>query len=527
MSRTSCRWLMIAAGCWLACANGAPADDDLWAAPDAAAMTRWVDELLLERMSQAGVEPAGQSDDAEFLRRAWLDVNGVIPTASDVREFLGDIRSEKRALAVERLLNSPRYATHLANVWSNMLLPADAQIERIEQTAQFNGWLRRRFAENTRYDTLVADLLTTTGEGDRAGAVLFYTAAEVKPEELAASTSRIFLGVQIQCAQCHDHPFDEWKQRDFWSYAAFFARLQTSAGGGPMATALVDAPRGEVMLPDSEEVVLPKYLGAEPPREDADVNRRRQLAIWMVSRDNPYFARVAVNRVWAQLFGRGLVHPVDDFGEHNPASHPQLLDELAAWFVAAGYDLRALYGVLANTEAYQRTSRVDARESADEAPPELFSRMAIKTLTPDQLYDCLLRATRFAEAEQGGGLGPISAAELNRRQFLARFNMGTHEAVEFQAGIPQVLALMNGPLTARATDPDQGGVLQALAAPFFSDGERVESLFLATLSRPPGDAERARFVEYVETGGPTADRRRALGDLLWALLNSPEFVFNH
>ncbi|HEX5446964.1 MAG TPA: DUF1549 and DUF1553 domain-containing protein [Pirellulales bacterium] len=499
----------------------AHADDEI---RTTAEMSARVDELIGARLRQDGVSPAAPADDAQFLRRASLDLNGVIPAGSEVSAFLEDSSADKRAKLIDRLLARPRYATHLGQVWSKMLLPAAAQNERAAEVAGFTAWLRRRFAENIRYDIVVADLLTTTGSSNRGGAALFYTASGLKPEELAASTSRIFLGVQIHCAQCHNHPFDHWRQEDFWSYAAFFARVQQAPGVQPPEVELVDAAAGEVMLPDTDRVIAPKYLGADPPSEDADVNRRRQLAIWLVSRDNPYFARVAVNRVWALLFGRGLVHPVDEFGEQNPSSHPQLLDELAGYFVDSGYDLKELFRVLASTEAYQRSS---ASLSEGEPPaPESFARMLVKTLSPEQLYDSLLRAARRDEAAPTMA-APGQPSMGDRQQFLARFNMGTHEATEFAAGIPQVLALMNGALTDAATDPLRGGILLAIDAPFFSDAERVEALFLAVLSREPTDAEREQFMRYVHDKPNADERRQALGDMLWAMLNSPEFILNH
>lgn len=501
----------------------ASADDD--APPSAAAMAARIDQLLDQRMDEAGVRPAGPASNAAFLRRATLDLNGIIPAGSQVSAFLDDDAADKRTQAVDRLLANPRWATHLANVWSRMLLPAQAQSERPAEVAGFTSWLRRRFAENIRYDVIVADLLTTTGSSNRGGAALFYTAAGLKPEELAASTSRILLGVQIHCAQCHHHPFDHWRQEDFWSFAAFFARVQQAPGTEPPDVQLVDAVSGEVTLPGTSQVVPPKYLGADPPREDADVNRRRQLAIWLVSQDNPYFARVAVNRVWALLFGRGLVHPVDDFGRHNAPSHPQVLDELAEYFAASGYDLRAVFRAIASTRAYQRSSQWPSEE--DPPPAELFALMQVKTLSADQLYDCLVRATRLSEPERAApqpGQPPMADP---RQQFVQRFNMATTEATEFVAGIPQILALMNGSLTAEASDADRGGLLQALDAPVFDDRERVEALFLSILSREPTAAELESLVEYVSKGGGAGDRRKALGDLLWAMINSPEFILNH
>lgn len=481
-----------------------------------------VDALLQQRRAAAGVELAQPGSDAEFIRRASLDLTGVIPTPAEVLDFLADPAADKRTRLIDRLLASPGYATHLANTWTDMLLPPEALAERPDQVAPFTAWLRRRFADNLRYDNLVAELLTTTG-GPRGAAALFYTASDLKPEELAASTSRIFLGVQIECAQCHNHPFDHWCQADFWSYAAFFARVQQTAARPDASVELLDAASGELTMPDTGDVVRPKYLGVSLPADAADSNRRRQLAIWIVSRDNPYFARVAVNRVWAKLFGRGLVHPADDFANHNPPSHPELLDELALWFVAKGCDLKALYRELANTSAYQATS---ATPESGEPPPELFAVMQIKTLTPNQLYDCLAKATRRVPLAAAPN-GEQPAADAARAIFLARFQTGDRQTSEFQAGIPQILSMMNGPLTSEATHPDQGGLLLTLDAPFFTDEQRVESLFLATLSRLPRDEERRQFMAYVERGGSTGDRRQALGDVLWALLNSPEFILNH
>jgi hypothetical protein len=506
----------------LAVVQAAWADED--APPSSAAMAARIDELLDERLREAGAQPGGPATDAELLRRASLDFNGVIPSGSEVSAFLADTSDDKRARLTDRLLANPRYSTHLAEVWSKMLLPADAQNERPAEVAGFTAWLRRRFAENIRYDVVVADLLTTTGSSNRGGAALFYTAAGLKPEELAASTSRILLGVQIHCAQCHNHPFDHWRQEDFWSFAAFFARVQQAPGSRAPDVQLVDAVAGEVTLPGSTQVVPPKYLGADPPSEDADVNRRRQLAIWLVSRDNPYFAQVAVNRVWALLFGRGLVHPVDDFGKHNPPSHPQLLIELADYFADNGYDLKSVYRAIGQTRAYQRSS--EWRSEGAPPAPELFGRMQVKTLTPEQLYDCLVRATRLALPDNMPA-NPGQPMPDARAQFVARFNIGTTEATEFVAGIPQIMALMNGVLTSQATNPEQGGLLQALDAPLFDDGERVESLFLSVLSREPTAEERSKLVEYVSQGGAAGDRRKALGDLLWAMLNSPEFILNH
>ena len=484
-------------------------------------ITTRVDELLAGGWRAASVSPGAGADDAEFLRRVSLDLTGVIPRVADAREFLSDTRPDKRELLVEQLLRSPMHAAHLANAWRRMLLPGELSDQQAAGAAGFQAWLREQFAANLRYDNLVAELLVTKGGAEQTGPALFYTSLELKPEEVAANTSRIFLGVQIECAQCHDHPFDRWTKQDFWGYAAFFARLESKPGRQASMLQLVDAPTGELKYPETDLVVLPKYLDASAANENEDSSRRRQLAIWLVSRDNPFFAKAAVNRVWAQMFGRGLTEPVDDFSERNPPSHPELLNELADYFIETGFDLRSLYAALANTQAYQLSSQSD---HVDERAPELFAGMAIKSLTPEQLYDSLLQATQQRQRISVTSMGP---ADPRRAEFLARFESPGQAASEFEAGIPQALAMMNGPLVATATQPDQGWLLTALEAPLLSDDDRVETLFLATLSRLPSQDEKTAIAPYLAAAETSADRQRALGDILWSLLNSAEFMLNH
>jgi hypothetical protein len=273
--------------------------------------------------------------------------------------------------------------------------------------------------------------------------------------------------------------------------------------------------------------VKPKFLaGAESP-DTAEQKRRVRLAVWMTSGENKYFAKAAVNRLWAMMFGRGIVHPVDDLGDHNAPSHPELLDELARYFVDTGFDVRNLLRTLAATRAYQLSSE-SAADAADQ--PELFARMAIKTLTPEQLYDCLTEAMRKRQgaSQFAGQAVGFRGFDQTRQAFLAKFGTGGQSAAEYEAGIPQALTLMNGRLVREATDIAGSDILVALDAPFFaSEAERVETLFLSTLSRVPSDVERAKFVTYAERRAAENQRRRGLSDILWALLNSAEFALNH
>jgi hypothetical protein len=517
-------WFTLLAALALAILCGPPraGAQDAPAGPDEfARMVARIDTLVNERLARAGVEPAPLADDAEFLRRAHLDLIGVIPTAAEVRAFLADTTPDKRARLIESLLARPGHATHLAGAWRDVLLPPDPNVAQFGSRTGFQFWLRDRFERNVRYDRIVAELLITRGNPNQATPALFFTAAELKPEELAARSARIFLGVQIECAQCHDHPTDRWTKRDFWGYAAFFAQLESVAERPLGASAFQDKEQGEVFLPGTQEAIPPTFLGrvnagAEPGQ------RRLRLALWLASKDNPYFARATANRVWALLFGRGLVEPRDDLGPHNPPSHPELLDELSQYLIKSRFDLRLMLRTLASTDAYARSSAWPS--DGPEPAPELFARMAMKSLSPEQLYDCLAAATRRQSmplAREGE-----FDVDAGRQAFLAKFEGTPASAVDFSSGIPQALTLMNGDEIRAATDLESSGLLVALGAPFLTDAERVESMFLATLSRKPTDAERSRFLEYVSRKG-AKERSRGLSDALWAILNSAEFALNH
>jgi hypothetical protein len=277
------------------------------------------------------------------------------------------------------------------------------------------------------------------------------------------------------------------------------------------------------MLPDTNEIVPPQFLKG-PPLDTAPTagTRRAQLSRWLASAGNPYFAKATVNRVWAHLFGKGLVDPVDDLGDHNPASHPAVLDLLAADFAASGFDLRRLVRILVRTDAYQLSSEVGSDGGSQR---DQFAAMHVKSLSAEQIYDCLLRAT----CRRGAGDGPASSGELAERQeFIARFDAPTQGATEFQGGIPQALTILNGRLVADATHLEKSDLLAALAdSRFLTTDDRIDVLYLATLSRRPRDDERARLAAYFGPDSAAAGSRRKLADVLWALLNSSEFILNH
>lgn len=479
-----------------------------------------VDKYLRASWKSAAIEAVPQSSDAEFCRRVWLDLAGVAPPVWNLRKFLADQSPNKREQLIDTLLDSPRFATHMANRWNEFLLPAEALSDNQGNAAALHQWLRQQFLSNTPYDHIVGGFLTAGGTGDQ-GPAIFYTSRNVEPVKLAGATSRLFLGIQLECAQCHDHPFARWSQDDFWSFAAFFSQLELNDSGMRGSQAIVDRAGREVMFPKSDRVMSPRYPGvAEPPEPDPADFRRRQLTIWLASRNNPYFARAAANRAWAHLFGRGIVDPIESMDVDNPPSHPELLQFLADYFVQQRFDLRELYRLLAMTKAYGRTSEV-----ADGERPAVdsFAAMNIKTLTASQFYDSLFQNVllgRFGAVANAAA--PSSAGQMVRQQFVTRMQTAGASPTDYPHGVVQALGMMNGPEMLAATAENQSGLIASLEAPFFSNRQRIETLFLACLSRPPTDVERDQFLEYLDqTPGDDPGASR-LSDLTWILLNTAE-----
>jgi hypothetical protein len=501
-----------------------------------AALAVLIDRRLEEKWH--GVEPVPPADDAEFLRRVYLDLAGRIPRVNEVRDFLEDPAPDRRERVVERLLDSPQYVSHFSNAWWKLLVPSADNQQFAVQAAVFKPWLVEQVRNNTPYDKIVRDLLTapladyaSPLEGDIGfppqgpSPVGFLLANELKPENLAASTSRIFMGVRLECAQCHDHPFARWSRAQFWEMAAFF----TSGPPAPLAPPIQSQRPGypalprQVMIPGTDKAVRAKFPNGNDPYWKQLAEPRTALAQWLTAADNPYFAPTAVNRIWAHFFGIGLTDPVDDEPTaENPLRHPDLLAELSAQFVAHDYDVKYLIRAVTATRAYQRTS---AQSHSSQADPRAFARMAVRGLTPEQVFDSVALAVGFKE----NAANPARPGNLNssREDFLNRF-AGQERAVDKQTSILQALALMNGKFVAAATSLDRSTTLAAVAdVPFMTVEQKIETLYLAALSRLPRPEEARRLSVYVSAGGPRGDPRQALSDVFWALLNSAEFILNH
>ncbi len=489
-------------------------------------MSRRLDQLMAACWEDEGIAPSELSGDDEFFRRVYLDLTGRIPTVSEYRDFHSDDADGRRDRLIEQLLARRDHATHLAAVWREVLLPDGVDLEPYGGAAEFEEWLSERFRDNVPYDQIVHDLLLAEGRVSESGPILFYAALKLEPEKLAAQTARAFLGMRLECAQCHDHFFDHrWKQTDFWGFAAFFAQISKPEGKMDMVSPVLrvaDTSHGEVTMPETEDIVAPRYPLGEAPNDDPSAaSRRQQLAEWITAAENPHFARATVNRVWAHLFGQGLVEPVDDMRSDNPSACPEVLEQLSGYFIATGYDLRDLLRVIVSSDAYQRTSHATVD---DRLRTMHFAQMNIKSFTAEQLYDSITVATQLEPLSTDDG-SLMRYQNMDRQSFLAQFRTPPGQVTDYQAGIPQALMLMNGGLIQSATDLRSSGILRSLQAPFFSDEQRIEILFTATLARRPDDAEQQATLDYVLAD--PEHRYERLSDILWALLNSAEFTLNH
>jgi hypothetical protein len=491
---------------------------------NADALAKHIDHHLAVRLAEKGVSPAPLSEDAEFLRRVYLDLAGCIPSIIDARDFLDDTRPDKRRIWVEMLLDGRKpsrkpeaFNQHFANTWRAWILSRVNTAQGAYLAPAMETWLRDRLKTNMPYNRLVRELIAPPTDGGNASPNVFFQINEFKPENLAASTSRLFLGIKLECAQCHDdRSGGNWSQEQFWSFAAFFA------GSNPGGDA---SKKKEIAIPGRKKTVRARFLDDAEPVWKAKDDPRAVLADWLASGKNPYFARAAVDRVWSYFFGIGLTDPIDEQGGHNPPSHPELLDELAQQFAGQGFDLKYLIRAIVASQAYQRSSVANHPGQND---PRLFAHMAIRGLSAEQLFDSLAEATEYQDASPIVMNRFVDPENLSPRQkFLSRF-AHQDKPTEAPTSILQALYLMNSSFVAERTSLEQNRTLATIAdSARTSPARRIETLFLVVLSRKPTVTESKRFVAYLERGGPLGDSRKALADVFWALLNSAEFRLNH
>ncbi len=474
--------------------------------------------------TDAQVAPALPADDGAFLRRVSLDVTGKLPSRQEAAVYIADPDPTKKEKLVDRLLATPEYGDHFADVYLGLFGGRDLRPPYLRDGIR--AWLAGAFAKNERWDRMATEMLTATGKVNDNGALGFLVAFGARggpPEAVAGASARVFLGLQAQCAQCHDHPYDpRFKQEDFYGLVAFFARTRARPVKGEMTVEVLDAPFGQARMKvhktGQEVVVKPKFLGRWIADADG-VGRRTALAREIVG--SPLFAEAAVNHLWALLFGRGIVQPWDDLGGENE-ERPPLLAQLAADFRASGYDRKALLRDIVLSDAYARGS---AGGAAGDAAEQVFARAAVRPLAPEVLFRALVDATGAddAVARRVGREVATLRLEQGLRQF--SFVFGDDEMAEVDratGNVPQALILFNGELVSGGSRAVPGGELVGILGETGDATARVQRLYLQTFTRRPTAAELRRALAFVGRGG--ADRYE---DLFYAMLTSTEFTTNH
>lgn len=496
-------------------------------APVDFAPNNYIDELVSAEWTRLGMAPAAPASDHEFLRRVFLDLIGTLPTPDEVRRFLASAAADKRSRLIDELLERPEYVDFWTLKWGD-LLRSHRRYLGDKGLASFNGWLRRSIRENKPLDVMVRELLTAQGNLFANGPVAYFF-IDQKPEELAETTAQLFLGVRLQCARCHHHPFEVWGQDDYYGLAAFFTRLETRESGDKGRFGGMQALRA--VAGDVRPLTMlarPRLFGAAQPLSESPADLRLALADWIANKENPYFARNFANRYWSYMIGRGLVEPIDDMRATNPASNPALLDALAADFAAHGFDAKHLLRTICNSRIYQLAAEIAPERDAD---GRLFTHRAPRRLTAEVLLDAVNSAAGAAETFAGTPPGARAVALPDPNvpsDFLQIFgrpqrNSSCECARESSPDLLQALHLLNnGALNAKISHP-QGRVARLLARSA-TDQELADELYLATLARFPTDAERQALGALL-TEAPT--REEGWQDLLWTLINSPEFAFNH
>ncbi len=511
----------------------------------------------------AGIRPSRPATDGEWCRRVYLDVVGRIPSLDELQAFEKDSSSTKRAELVDRLLSDDyvdEYARHWTDVWTTILLGRDVDNDLVDRPGM-RQYLRRAFSKNIPYDRFMEELVTAAGVNRNADGVDDFDGAanflsgklDEGGVQAAAKTAQIFLGIQVQCTQCHDHPFNNHKQNQFWEFNAFFRQARAlrrfegsrdvqsvelvdedfggERGGNPDEAEIFYERRNGLMkvaypvFVDGTEISRSGFLPGEFGNgQQFGVNRRAELARLM--RESPLLPLAIVNRMWGQLLGYGFTKPVDDLGDHNPPSHPELLEGLAQRFREQSFDLKELIRWIVLSEPYSLSSRFTSANAIDDpslGETPLFSRFYMRQMQAEQLYESLLTATK---ADRAGGEEAATMKDRWMSQFIIAF--GTDEgddSTTFNGSIPQVLMMFNGDLTKKAVSVDKGGFLDEVAKDGTSNSAKINALYMAALARKPVSREikTANAIMIARKG----DAVGALQDIWWAVLNSNEFIINH
>lgn len=497
----------------------------------------YIDDLVDAKLRQLKFAPSPRCDDATFLRRVYLDVIGILPTVAEIRSFLADESPEKRSRLIDDLLERPEFARFWALKWGDLLRLTSDRIGG-DGVHKYHRWIRRAVDSNMSYDEFARRLLTARGSTHANPPANFYrTAADTN--ECVETVSQVFLGARLQCAKCHNHPFERWTQDNYYGMAAFFNRVRRGDTAKPDEKLVWVAREGEVTQPRTGEQMKPWLPGRGDVQPSGSDDRRELFVRWLTGPDNPYFARIEVNRIWSYLMGRGIVDPPDDFRDSNPPSNPELLDALADDFVRSGFDRKHIIRTILNSRTYQASTETTRFNESDS---QYFSHREPRMLTAEQLLDAITAVSGVAESF--GSLPPgtkathLPAPDLVKHQFLEDFGQPKRKTAcqcerSAESNLGMAIQFYNGPLLHRKlTDPDNR--FRTLAAAGGSDEAIVTELHLAAYGRPPSEAELESHLGYLKSKqtergdrSPEEARDEALEDICWAILTSNEFLLQH
>ena len=487
------------------------------------AENNFVDKLVWDKLTRLGIEPSPLAGDSAFLRRVYLDTIGTLPTVAETKTFLADSSPDKRTKVIDHLLARPEYADYWAMRWMDILRADELQISSHGAVAM-HRWLRSQFEENRPFSEFAETLLTTQGNTSAEGPGSFYKVLS-KPDEAAESVSQLLLGVRIECAQCHHHPSERWSQSDYVAFASFFTgvKLKKLPNG---EQAIVSRGGTDLPHPRTQEVIPAAALGAAPADFTGISDRRRVLSDWLTASENPYFAKAISNRLWAHYLGRGLIEPIDDIRETNPASNEPLMQALADHMRDVNFDLKAFTRTILNSRVYQLSAETTESNATD---LQNFSHAAYKTLPAEVLLDAISHTTGVEEKFNGWPAGYRAIQLWEARlpsYFFTIFGRPARTTVcecerSNAPSISQALHLMNAPEISEKISHRHGRA-RALAQSDLTDEQIIEELYLTTLSRPPTAEEISLMIQAFAN-----DRASGAEDVLWALLNTKEFIFNH
>ncbi len=486
----------------------------------------YVDELVLDKLKKLRLNPSEVCSDEVFVRRIYIDMIGLVPSAEEYEQFVADPDPEKRAKLIDRLLERKEFTEMWVSKWAEWLMMRSvANRVSYKSVLLYYNWLAERIADNVPLDQLVQELLTSNGGTFSEPATNYY---EVERDTLkvAENVAQTFMGMQIQCAQCHNHPFDRWTQNDYYNFAAFFSQIGRKQAEDVRESIIFNSGGGEVRHPVTGQNAVPVFLGGAQP-DVRGQDRRKVMAKWLASPENPFFAENFVNRIWHHYFGIGIVDPVDDVRVSNPATNPELLKELARRFTESGYDYRQLIREICNSNTYQRTTVRNESNATDETN---FSHQSARRIKAESLLDIISQVTSTKDKFRGLPLGARAvqiADGATSNYFLTTFGRATRETVcacevKMEPSLSQALHLLNGDTV--NTKIRQGGLVKQFADAKLPADEVISRLYISCLSRRPTEAELTKLRPLFAEGN---DYSQACEDIFWALLNSREFLFNH